>query len=48
MRGNVYNKWQRSGGGGLIVGGLRNSFVSVHGSNIVVSERHVGSNMVGL
>ena len=38
----------RSGGGGILGGGLGTSFVSVHGDKLGVSEGAVDGNMVGL
>ena len=34
LRGDVWNKCLRSGGGGMIVGGLGNVFVSAFGSKL--------------
>ena len=48
LRGNVWNYCLRSGGGGLIDGGLGTSFVSVQGNKLGVSEGYVGGNMFGL
>ena len=42
------NAVMRSGGGGLLGGGLGASIVSAHGSKIGVSEGSVCGTMVGL
>ena len=44
----MWNYFLRSGGGGLIDGGLGTSFVSVQGNKLGVSEGYVGGNMFGL
>ena len=44
----MFNLCLRSGGGGLLGGGLGTYFVSVHGSKLGVSEGSVGKTMVGL
>ena len=46
MRVNVWTACLRSGGGGILGGGLVTSFVSVHGSKIGVSEGYVGGTLV--
>ena len=42
------NKCLRSGGGGILGGGMGTSFVYMHGSKLGISEGYVGRNMVGL
>ena len=47
MRGNkVLDECLRSGGGGLLSGGLGTSFVSAHGSKLGVSEVSVGRTLL--
>ena len=48
MRGNLGNTFLRSRSGGLIGGGLGTSFVSIHGSKLVLSKVSVGRTEVGL
>ena len=48
LRGNVWNACLRSGGGGILGGGLETSFVSAHGSKLGVSKGYVGDTMIGL
>ena len=48
LRGHVWSTCLRSGGGGILGGGLGTSFVSVHGDKLGVSEGAVDGNMVGL
>ena len=42
----MWNTCLRSGGAGLLVGGLGAYFVSVHGSKLEVSEESIGGNLV--
>ena len=46
--GNVLNTCLRSGGGGLLVGGMGTSILSVLGSKLAVRELYVDRNMVGI
>ena len=48
MKGNVWNTYLRSGGGGLLCGELVTFFVSVHGSKLGVSKGSVGRTLVDL
>ena len=48
LRVNVWNKCLRSGGGGLIVGGLGTSFVSMHGSKLGVIKVYARGTLVGI
>ena len=48
LRGNVWNTYMRSRGGGLLGGGVGTSFVSVSGSKLGVIKGYVGGTMVGI